>query len=248
MKTTFVTLFLVLSLGFPTYVGAAGWHIIPIRLDFSQGARSGIITLVNDSDQPISFTLEAAQWAQDDTGKDVYTPTSDLIFFPKELTIRPKEERVIRAGVKKLPVSQEQTYRLFVKEVPPKRKSAANSVAIAIRFGVPVFVEPHRENKEGEMGQVTLEQGKLVIPIRNTGNRHFRIRTINVTGKNAAGEETFSKNINGWYLLADVTRAYSVEIPGETCRQLKSIDILASGDQIQLSGKVDVVPAMCPAQ
>jgi fimbrial chaperone protein len=248
MKVAFFSLFLILLLGIPSQLRAAGWHIIPIRLDFSQKVRSGVITLVNDSDQPISFNLEAGEWTQDETGKDKYDPTSDLIFFPKELTINPKEERVIRAGVKKLPVGQEKTYRLFVKELPPKRDNAANSVAIAIRFGVPVFVEPPRETIQGEITHPVMEQGKLVIPVRNTGNRHFRIKTVSVVGKNASGEKTFSQELNGWYLLANTTRPYLVEIPREICRKLGTIDIQASGDKIQLSGKVDVDPTMCPPQ
>lgn len=248
MKSALFPIFILFLVGLPTLVGAAGWHIIPIRLDFNQRARSGVITLFNDSDQPISFTLEASSWSQDEAGKDQYSATSDLIFFPKELTINPKEERVIRAGIKALPVNQEKTYRLFIKEQPPKNDNSANSVAIAIRFGVPIFVEPPRVNIQGEIAQTELRQGKLDITLHNQGNHHFRIKTINVTGENAKGEKVFSQELNGWYLLAGTVRTYSVLLPDGTCQELKTLEIQASGDKLQINGKVNVDPTMCLAQ
>jgi fimbrial chaperone protein len=188
------------------------------------------------------------EWSQDEQGKDQYFPTSDLIFFPKVLSINPQEERVIRAGLKVPPVKQEKTYRLFIKEEPQKRENTGTAVSIAVRFGVPVFAAPPRVDLRGEISSATLDQGRLTLAVRNIGNVHFRIDSTLVTGKNSEGVEVFSQDLKGWYLLANAGRTLSFDIPGDPCRQIKTIDILAQGDKVQFSGNIDVDPAHCPAQ
>jgi fimbrial chaperone protein len=228
-------------------VHADGWRVIPIRLDFDQKTRSGVITLTNDSEQIISFNVEAMEWTQDGQGQDHYLPTNDLVFFPKVLSINPKQERVIRAGLKVPPVNQEKTYRLFIKEVPKKRETVGTNVSIAVRFGVPVFAAPPRKDMRGEIAETLLDQGKLIFTTNNTGNVHFRIETTYVSGKNDTGEVIFSNDLMGWYLLVGAGRTFSLEIPNGICRQLKVINILASSDDVQFSGTIDVVPSMCSA-
>lgn len=224
---------------------AAGWRVIPIRLDFDRNSRSGVVTLANDSDQPISFSVEAMEWTQDAQGVDHYTATTDLVFFPKVLNVPPSEERVIRAGLKVPPVKTEKTYRLFIKEEPQKRENQGAAVAIAVRFGVPVFAKPAREELRGEIAQATLAEGKLQIDVRNTGNIHFRIDSTRISGKDAAGSERFNQDLKGWYLLSGAGRTLTTEIPAETCRQLSTLEISATGTGVQFSGKIDVDPTHC---
>jgi fimbrial chaperone protein len=108
---------LLLSLVLPDTAAHSGsWRVIPIRLDFDQRSRSGIVTINNDSDERISFTIEAREWTQNQDGKDQYTETLDILYFPKVLSIEPHTERVIRAGIKTPAVKKEKTYRLFIKQ------------------------------------------------------------------------------------------------------------------------------------
>jgi fimbrial chaperone protein len=189
----FTSVLLFGALLFSGTVHASGWRVIPIRLDFDQRVRSGVITLSNDSEQNINFSVEAMEWTQDEQGKDQYLPTADLVFFPKVLSINPQEERVIRAGLKVPPVNKEKTYRLFIKEEPQKRENAGTAVSIAVRFGVPVFAKPHREILQGEITRTILDQGKLSIAVRNTGNVHFRLIPPMCPGKMPPGRISFPK-------------------------------------------------------
>lgn len=227
---------------------AAGWRVIPIRLDFDQRVRSGVVTLANDSDQPISFSVDALEWTQDAEGTDHYAPTGDLVFFPKVLAIPPGEERVVRAGLKTPALKQEKTYRLFIKEEPPKRDTQGTAVAIAVRFGVPVFAKPPQEELRGEIVRAVLEQGTLRLDVRNSGNVHFRIDSTRVTGKTAAGVASYSEDLKGWYLLAGAGRTLAVAIPPAICSQLSTVEIEASGSKLRLHGKIDVDPAQCLAR
>lgn len=225
------------------------WRVIPIRLDFDQKTRSGVVTLSNDGDTAISFTVDAVEWSQDESGQDRYTPTEDLVFFPKAVTIPAKQERVVRAGIKVPAVIREKTYRLFIKEVAEPGKAEGTAVAIAIQFGVPIFAKPVNEEVKGEITSTISANGQQAgITVANGGNVHFRISTITLSGKDVAGHEIMRQELNGWYLLAGSARTYFAPIPLESCPQLKTIDIQVNAGRLILNGKIDVDPAMCSAQ
>jgi fimbrial chaperone protein len=225
------------------------WRVIPIRLDFDQKSRSGVVTLSNDGDEAISFTVDASEWLQDKTGKDSYAPTQDLIFFPKTITVPAKQERVVRTGIKVPAISQEKTYRLFIKEASAPKKTTGTAVAIAIQFGVPIFAKPVKEEVKGEIIPTIAANGQQVeMSVTNSGNVHFRIGTITLTGKDSEGTEIMRQEVNGWYLLAGSARTYLAPLPAESCSQLKTIDIQMKADRLTLDKSIDVDPSMCPAK
>lgn len=243
----FVSCILLISTLWPL-PAAGGWRVLPIRLDFDQRTRSGVITLTNDGDERISFAIEATEWSQDDQGKDVYTPTEDLVFFPRMVTLEPKQERVVRAGIRNSAGAKEKTYRLFIREADEPKRTEGTAVAIAIKFGVPIFVKPAKEELRGEIVRTALTDGEARVSVANAGNAHFRINSLQFRGKTASGETAFSQEVNGWYLLAGAARNYAVPIPPELCPQLKTIDFQVNGDRVNLSGKIDVDPNLCSSQ
>jgi fimbrial chaperone protein len=189
--------------------------------------------------------MKAMEWTQNAEGKDVYIETEDLIFFPKIMTIDSKEDRILRAGIKIPAVAKEKTYRLFVEEIPEPKKSEGVNIAIAIRFGVPIFVKPLKAEPKGEIQKVELTKGVVSATVKNTGNVHFMINSVSVRGKNDKGEEIFSKDINGWYLLSDTSRTYITDVPQEICKDLSKIDIQVVTEKLNLNGKADVDKTMC---
>lgn len=239
---------LLLAIGLPTAHADSGtWQVIPIRLDFDQRARSGVVTIVNNSDDRISFSIDGREWRQDADGKDQYTETGDLLFFPQALTIGPREQRVIRAGIKVPAVSQEKTYRLFIKQEIPPEQRAGTTVAIAIRFGVPIFAKPVVEQVAGSLSEALLEEGAIKLGLRNTGNVHFRVAKIQISGTDRQGAEVFSRQLDGAYLLAGSARTFMTAVPEEVCPQLEEVDIQVTSERIHLGGKIHVDKARCLA-
>jgi fimbrial chaperone protein len=226
------------------------WRVTPIRLILERGARSGVITVQNDSDAPMNFQAEGKEWIQDSEGKDQYTETNDLIYFPKKLVIPPKEERVIRVGLKGGTGAREKTYRLFIEELssPQQPETEQTQITVAIRFAVPLFIKPEKETVSGDIIQAELLKGNLDARLKNTGNVHFRIKSISFSGINSRGETIFSQEVNGWYLLAGASRTYSVAIPDDICSQLGALEIQAQTDRISFSRKIDADASMCSPQ
>lgn len=239
----FLCLFLILAIPLPTL---AGWRIIPIRLDFDQRTRSGVVTLSNDSEEAISFTIDAVEWSQDESGQDLYAPAKDLVFFPKVLYIPAKQERVVRAGIRVPAVSLEKTYRLLIKEAPNTEKADGTTVAIAIQFGVPIFAKPVKEDQKGELSAAISSDGtQIEVTAVNGGNVHFRVKTITLSSKNTEGKEIMHQEIDGWYLLAGSTRTFVAPLPAEFCAKIATIDIQADATPLTLNEKIDIDPDSC---
>jgi len=243
-KTVFLYVLCCLFL-IPSIAFSGEFRVTPIRLDFDRRTKSGVITIVNEGGDKLNVQMRAFEWSQDAEGKDQYTETNDIVFFPRIMSLDRKEEKILRAGIKIPATAREKTYRLFIEEIPGPKKGEGVNVAIAIRFGVPIFVKPLKEELKGEIEKVDLSRGVLSVLIKNKGNTHFIIHSIDVKGKNVKGEETFSKELSGWYLLSGVSRLYTTTIPQEVCETLSKLDIEVKTDRFKLNGKLDVNQAMC---
>lgn len=228
---------------------AGEWRVYPIRLTLERGSRIGTLNVQNDGDAPMNFQVKGMEWSQDVEGKDHYTETKDLIFFPKILMIPPHEERVIRLGLKGVAGVKEKTYRLFVEEISPPRKepdAGGATVAVNIRFAVPIFVPPAKEESVGEVLKTEINKGIVSASLRNTGNVHFRIPSILFRGKDSKGSETFSQAVDGWYLLNGTTRSFSTRISAEVCGKTELIEVEAATDRkIVLKGNLTVDKNLC---
>lgn len=228
----------------PAFAGE--WSVSPIRLDLSKDVKSGVITVSNSGDTKVHLQIRATEWVQDAEGKDSYEETSDIIFFPKIMTLEKHEEKVIRTGIKVPSINKEKTYRLFIEEIPEPRKAEGATVAIALRFGVPIFIAPQKAEVKGVIAALELNKGVLSSVVKNSGNTHFMISSIDIKGKNDKGEDIFSKELSGWYLLNGSSRTYSTDIPQDKCTDLEKVSIeVKTKEEISFNGKLDVDKAMC---
>ncbi len=235
-----ICLFLIPSIAF-----SGEFRVTPIRLDFDRGTRTGVVTVVNEGSDKLNLQMKAFEWRQDADGKDQYTETNDIIFFPRMMALEKGEEKILRAGIKIPATTKEKTYRLFIEEIPGPKKAEGVNIAIAIRFGVPIFVKPPKEEVKGEIERLYFSKGVLSALINNVGNTHFIIHSVEIKGKNVKGEEMFSKEISGWYLLSGASRLYPTNVPPEVCKTLSRLDIEVKTDRFKMNGKLDVDQAMC---
>jgi fimbrial chaperone protein len=235
----------VLMLLVPYIAHPGEFRVTPIRLDFDRGSKSGVITVINEGEDKLLVQMKAFEWTQDAEGKDQYTETKDILFFPRIMTLDQKEERILRAGTRMPATTKEKTYRLFIEEIPGPRKTEGVNVAIAIRFGVPIFVKPLKEEAKGVIEKIDLSKGVLSVQVKNAGNVHFIINSVNIKGKNVKGEEVFSKELSGWYLLNNVSRVYTTPIPGEFCKNIAKLEVEVKTNRFSLDGKKDVLQGTC---
>ncbi len=237
--------FLVVS-----HASASDYTVSPLRLDFDRDSKSGVVTLANVGTERINFQIKAMEWSQDAEGKDRHGETNELIFFPKILSVEPNEERVVRVGVKSLPVSTERAFRLFIEKIPgPNSAPPAPglNIAVNVRFALPVFVEPSDHQAKGEIVEASLTRGRFELVLRNKGNEHFRIdgEGIRLVGRNAGGVEVLTRTLNDRYLLAGTTKRYATSVSKQECAQLATLETTIQTEQFTLSRKLDVNGTSC---
>jgi fimbrial chaperone protein len=201
--------FLLLTATAPALAGR--FSVAPIRVDFGAGLRIGAVTVTSEDDHPLVFKNSPSLWTQNADGGDVYTPTSDLVVTPPLLRVEAGEPRIVRIGTLREPGDVERSYRVFLEEqAPANPEGTGATIAVVIKFGVPVFVAPQSERVAGIAEVVEHKPGRVTLQIKNSGNVHFNVETITANG-------VAVKDVSSWYLLPGTTRRYDLAIPAEAC-------------------------------
>jgi fimbrial chaperone protein len=229
---------------------AAGeYSVSPMRLDFDLETKSGVVTLKNMGSDRLGFQLKAVEWRQDGEGKDVYVDTSDIIFFPRILTIEPNDERIVRVGVKVIPATEERAFRLFIEKLPDATSEPVIPGAhlnIVFRFALPIFVQPTAHQPKGEIASASLAKGELTLVLKNLGNEHYRVDDgIVIKGVTGKGDQVFTHVFPDRYVLAGISKRYVTMIPPATCHELATLEVNAKTEQFTLTQTMKVDAAMC---
>jgi fimbrial chaperone protein len=192
----------------PGFAAAAGWNIDPVRIELSQEQQTAALTVTNDSDQPTSIQIHAVDWSQVD-GKDVFSPTREILVSPPLVTIAPKAEQIIRVALRRLPdSSSELAYRINLQELPPPPSPDFVGVQVALRIGLPVFVQPQ---KGGAAPKAIWKISKvaddtLKVEVRNQGQAHIQISDFALYV--AGGDQPITDESVSSYVLAGQTRTW----------------------------------------
>lgn len=220
---------------------SASFSVSPIRADLKPGVMSETITVTNESPTRLRVAVKLVAWTQDAAGKDVYTDSSDLVYFPRQMELEPGAKRLVRVGAKTPGPGAERAYRLFIEEVPVPTPGAPAAVSFYFRFGVPVFLTPAGVTAKPDIPEPQLAAGKLSLAVNNPGTQHFRAVRVNFT--DGAG---WSRDVGGWYSLPGTSRAYQVDVPREVCRKAKTFSVtVEADDNAKFERTLNVDPARC---
>ena len=115
-KAAFGIILLVMG---ASVASAASLGVSPVRVTLSESQSMGAITVRNDGAEPVSMQMEMLNWSQAE-GKDVLTPTRDLLANPPIFTVPAGGSQLVRVGLRRAPDGQrELTYRIGLQELPP---------------------------------------------------------------------------------------------------------------------------------
>ena len=227
---------LLLTAAAPALAGR--FSVAPIRVDFAAGLRIGAVTVTSEDDHPLVFKNSPSLWTQNADGGDIYTPTSDLVVTPPLLRVETGEPRIVRIGTLREPGDVERSYRVFLEEqAPANPEGGGATIAVVIKFGVPVFVAPRSERVAGSAEIVERKPARVTLQVKNTGNVHFNVETITANG-------VALKDVSSWYLLPGTTRRYDLAIPPEACTG-PAIDLRIQATRTVLSASA-AASDVCP--
>jgi fimbrial chaperone protein len=170
----------------------------------------------NDSAVAEQFTVKVVAWTMQD-GKDVYTPSRDLIVNPSSFTVQPGQTQVIRIGLLKKPGDTELAYRVIITQIPrddaPVSKETVKDVVLNVRravaFGLAVYITPPNAAPR-TTAQAMREGPDLLITVKNAGARHQLIdtpafaadgRTLTLASAAVLSGATQTLRLKGWGAL-----------------------------------------------
>jgi fimbrial chaperone protein len=217
-----------LTLGQAAAASAATFSVNPVQIFLSAATKSALLTLKNETDQPIRFQLSVHAWSQDPDGQMQLTPTTDIVFFPAMLTLQAREERKIRIGTTVPPQGVEKTYRIFVEELPPlDQKEMPAGVTMLTKMGIPIFLQPAKLTTRASLANLGVKAGRFSFRLVNSGTQHFMPEGVRVRGLDESGAAVLDQKPRAWYVLAGTERVFDLEIPADTCARIRSLVVEA---------------------
>ena len=160
-------------------VSAGSFGISPVIVTLSANKQVSEITLNNPGTDPMSVQLEMMAWSQQE-GKDVFTPTREVLVNPPIFTVPANGSQLLRLGIRRAPDAQrELSYRIFLQELPPPISSDFQGTMMLMRVSLPVFILPQVEAKPLLRWQVARTQkGTLKVSLTNDGSAHIKITNL----------------------------------------------------------------------
>jgi len=233
-----------------SHAGAFG--ISPLRLDLGPKARTASLSVQNLGQVPLRFQVEALRWRQDEAGTPINEPTSDLVYFPRLLTVPPGQEGVIRVGLRQPLVAAEQTFVIFVQEQPVVTGEDAGGtegagVNVRLRMGATVFVQPVREVSQLEWLGGELRAGQVSFALRNAGNRHQAFEQVSIIGLDSTGTTLFRQELKpGRYVLANHVRRFTAPVSQPDCARVARLEVRITTDQTRMQHRIEAEAPSCP--
>ncbi len=227
--------------------------ISPVTVSLTPPARVAQVTIRNPSDQPLRIQVSGFAWTDAPDGSIKMLAAQDIIVFPQLVTIPPLGTQSIRAAIMSAPGAVEKTYRILLDVLPPlsgaQDRLTAPGVQLNIRtrFTLPIFQEPIARRLAGQIAGASAKGATVEFTIANSGNMHLGGDEIRIIGRNSAGRVVFSHPFQGWHVLINSRRTFSLDVPQDGCREVRSVTIAPPPEMNVPAKRIDVESGVCSA-
>lgn len=217
-------------IGYSSSDGAV-FNIVPVRGDLGPGKNSVVFTVSNDNSEPIVIQTETMVWSQHD-GHDTYDPTRELLVTPPIFTLPPKGQQILRVGLRRSPdPQQELSYRLFLNETPGPPDPSFRGVRMALRVGLPIFVEPATSAALPVLHwKINLSApGQWTVRLDNTGNAHVQVAQLRLQ----VGEKSVADTPEVAYVLPKQYHEWHLRVPSSVVSDHVRLLALVDGKSVE---------------
>lgn len=159
---------------------AGGLSVSPLGIDLRDGEKTEVLHLRNQGDEEIKVQVRAFGWTQVQ-GKDHLTPTRQVLVSPQVVSIAPGREQIVRVVLSAPLGAAQQSYRLFVDELPAKGANAPRRLKILLRYSLPLFFSSSPQPPP--VLKVSAVAGGFGIRAKNDGTQYAKLVGVKVNGK-----------------------------------------------------------------
>jgi len=195
----------------PAVSVAGSFQVSPVRVTLSETSPTATINITNDSPgDDVVLQLRASSWAQQD-GEDAFTPSTDLLVTPPIFTIKAGGSQTVRVGLRKVVAgSVQQTFRLFMTEVPPPPKEGFAGLQVSLSISIPVFVAPKMPVTGLPVWRAKMVGASLEVSATNPANSHVQIIEANLNDEQDKNQAALS--LTPRYILANQTVTWKLPL------------------------------------
>lgn len=219
---------------------AGSFQVNPIRVDLTAANRSVALSVTNTGTEAVVVQANVMNWSQEQ-GRDVLTPTTEVIISPPIATIPAGKEQIIRVGLRRAPDAQrELSYRLFLQEVPPPPQPGFQGLQVALRIGLPVFVQP----KEGPARAALVwhaslkDENTIHLTLQNQGTGHIQISDLELSLPD--GTEPIAAQGGLAYVLPGQSHGWDLKLRQPNLKKNSRLRLRVSTDAGSVSTEIQV--------
>lgn len=234
-------------LGAVTRGDANTFSVSPTRIELKPTAATTMLTVTNTSDRPTRFQLSAFTWDQREDGTMALGETSAIVFYPPLVEIAPGQSRRIRIGTTAPFSAVEQTFRIFVEELPDlaERPNAELGIQVRAKMGIPIFVGSTRPVLAATLQNLVARDGTVGFDLANTGSVHLVPTSVKLIGLSDTGARVFQQPITAWYLLAGHRLALKSAVEPTACASVTTVLVDVQFENGQLSDRLILPRSFC---
>jgi fimbrial chaperone protein len=178
---------------------AATLRIEPVLVEVYAPGAASTITLKNDDSTECTVQIRAFKWSQTN-GAESLVPTTDIAVSPPMVKLAPQTSYVARiVRVAGRPIQAEESYRIFVDQLPQANNKPAQQVSLLIRQSIPVFFNARRDEEANVKWSLGYDASQLVVTAQNSGGKRLRISALSL--RDGAGRTlSFGTGLAGYVL------------------------------------------------
>ena len=202
-----IALTATLLLGASNLARAGSLQVEPVLVDVIAPGAASTVTLRNEGATPINAQIRVFRWSLVD-GQEKLEPTDDVVASPPAVTLAPNGQYIARiVRVSKRPVTGEESYRLFVDQLPDLAQQKNGAVNLLVRYSIPVFFGASDKKSPTVAWSLAVKGDKVVLTAHNNGDRRLRISALNLRDSNGRSI-SFGNGLAG-YALGQSTKSWT---------------------------------------
>ena len=211
-------------------VSAGQFSVNPVRIYMTTKDRTTAVTVVNEGNAELVMQADLFLWRQTANGQELLTPTEDLIAAPPIIKLAPGARQVVRlAMLKPMPVTEQVTYRLMVREIPEaKPPEPGVQLQIGLTFSLPVFITPPTAKRRLECELQRTASDAVRATCENTGNAYAQPTEFKLN--DLSGQTLLISQLSG-YILPGTKRSFELKRAGGPISSGKVSLVVTQDDQ-----------------
>ncbi len=154
---------------------AGGVQVAPVMIAMSTQHNIASLRVRNGRARAVAFEVDVYDWRQEN-GRDVLTPSRDLMVSPGVFEIEAQAEQVVRLGVLAANAQGERAFRILLRELPTQRQNGA-TLGFMLELSLPVFIAPIDARGALEARAEARPTGAALV-LTNAGRTHVRIAGV----------------------------------------------------------------------